>query len=79
VALLTGYAFDERRLEKLAATVYEHNPASMRVLEKAGWHEEAVLEREAFVGGDRVDLHRFAAHVDSWTPTSDRARAALRG
>jgi len=52
VALLTEYAFDERRLEKLAATVYEHNPASMRVLEKAGWHEEAVLEREAFVGGE---------------------------
>jgi RimJ/RimL family protein N-acetyltransferase len=68
VTLLTGYAFDERRLEKLAATVYEHNPASMRVLEKAGWHEEAVLGREAFVGGERVDLHRYAAHADSWAP-----------
>ena len=68
VVLLTRYAFEERRLEKLVATVYEHNPASMRVLGKAGWHEEAVLEREAFVGGERVDLHRFAAHADSWTP-----------
>lgn len=78
VALLTRYAFEERRLEKLVATVYEHNPASMRVLEKAGWHEEAVLDREAFVGGDRIDLHRFAAHADGWEPASDRARAALR-
>lgn len=78
VAPLTRYAFGERRLEKLAATVYEHDPASMRVLEKAGWHEEAVLEREAFVGGDRVDLHRFAAHADGWESASRRARAALR-
>jgi len=79
VALLTEYAFDERRLEKLAATVYEHNPASMRVLEKGGWHEEAVLEREAFVGGERVDLHRFAAHAEAWEPANQQARAALRG
>ncbi|MEF8790143.1 MAG: GNAT family protein [Haloarculaceae archaeon] len=78
VALLTRYAFAERRLQKLSADVYAHNPASMRVLEKAGWHEEAVLEREAFVGGERVDLHRFAAHADVWVPASDRARAALR-
>lgn len=68
VALLTRYAFEERRLEKLTVGVYEHNPASMRVLEKAGWDEEAVLEREAFVGGERVDLHRFVAHAEGWAP-----------
>lgn len=79
VALVTRYAFEQRRLEKLAATVYAHNPASMRVLERVGWHEEAVLEREAFVGGERVDLHRFAAHADTWKPANDRAHAALQG
>jgi RimJ/RimL family protein N-acetyltransferase len=74
VALLTRYAIEERRLEKLVATAYEHNPASMRVLEKAGWDEEAVLEREAFVDGERVDLHRFAAHADTWSrPGPSRA------
>lgn len=78
MALVTRYAFAERRLEKLTASVYAHNPASMRVLGKAGWHEEAVLEREAFVGGERVDLHRFAAHAGPWEPASDRACAALR-
>lgn len=31
-----------------------------------------------FLRGDRVDLHRFAAHDDAWEPVSDRARAALR-
>ena len=68
VTLLTRYAFEERRLRKLTAGVYEHNPASMRVLEKAGWEAESVLEREAFVGGRRLDVHRFAAHADGWTP-----------
>jgi RimJ/RimL family protein N-acetyltransferase len=77
VALLTRYAFEERRLAKLYATVYAHNPASMRVLEKAGWHEEAVLEREAFRDGERVDCHRYAAFADEWEPTDERARAAL--
>lgn len=92
VALLTRYAFAERRLEKLTATVYAHNPASMRVLEKAGWHEECVHEREAFVdvsgveseahrttagGGERVDCHRYVAFADDWDPTDERARAAL--
>ena len=64
--LLTEYAFGEKRLAKLAASAYAHNPASMRVLEKAGYHEEAVLEREAFVAGERVDLHRYAAFADDW-------------
>jgi RimJ/RimL family protein N-acetyltransferase len=66
VTLLTRYAFEERRLSKLHAGVYAHNSVSMRVLEKAGWNEEAVLEREAFVGGERVDLHRFTAHAETW-------------
>lgn len=77
VALVTRYAFEERRLEKLVATVYAHNPASVRVLKKAGWREEAVLEREAFVDGRRVDCHRYAAFADDWAPSDDRARAAL--
>lgn len=66
VALLTRYAVDERRLAKLYATAYEHNPASMRVLEKAGYQEEAVLDREAYADGRRVDCHRYAAHADEW-------------
>ena len=79
VALLTRLAFAEHRLAKLSATVYAHNPASMRVLEKAGWHEEAVHEREAFVGGERVDCHRYVAFAEDWAPTDERASAALAG
>jgi RimJ/RimL family protein N-acetyltransferase len=67
VALLTRFGFAERRLGKLHATVFEHNPASMRVLEKAGYAAEATLDREAYADGRRVDCHRYAAHADEWT------------
>jgi RimJ/RimL family protein N-acetyltransferase len=56
---LCGYAFEERRLAKVAASVYETNPASARVLEKAGFEREARLRGDAFVGGERVDVLLF--------------------
>ena len=59
VGLLAGYAFDEQRVAKLAAKVYETNPASVRVLEKVGFEREGVLRREAFVEGERVDVYRY--------------------
>lgn len=63
VELLVAYAFDERRLHKVAARTYATNAASERVLEKAGFEREATLACEAFVDGEYVDLHcwrRFA-------------------
>ena len=60
------YAFSERRAAKLFATVYETNPASARVLEKAGVAEEAVLRGEAFVDGERVDMVRYGLLADEW-------------
>jgi RimJ/RimL family protein N-acetyltransferase len=66
VELLTTFAFEERRLAKTVASAYAHNTGSRRALEKAGYEAEAVLEREAFVGGERVDLHRYAAFAAEW-------------
>ncbi|TYL39727.1 GNAT family N-acetyltransferase [Natronococcus pandeyae] len=60
------YAFAERRFEKVSASVYETNPASRRVLEKAGFTEEGRLRDEAFVEGDRVDLHRYGLLAEEW-------------
>lgn len=67
VATLCDYAFDERRLDKVYATVFETNPASSRVLEKAGFAEEGRLRREAFVDGERVDLIRYGLLADERT------------
>lgn len=64
VELVTRYALRERRHAKVVAGVYETNPASARVLEKAGFEREAVLRKEAFRDGERVDLHRYALLAD---------------
>jgi len=72
----TAYAFEERRVGKLFATVYETNPASARVLEKAGFTEEALLPGEAFVDGARVDMRRFGLLREEW---DGRRRATTDG
>jgi len=64
VETVCRYAFEDRRLHKVYAKVYETNPASRRVLEKAGFAEEGVLREEAFAGGERVDIYRYGLLAD---------------
>lgn len=66
VEVICRYAFEERRLNKVYATVYETNPASRRVLEKAGFTEEGVHRDEGFAEGEHVDVHRYGLLVDEW-------------
>lgn len=61
-----GYAFEERRLNKVYATTYATNPASIRVLEKAGFTEEGVLRKEGFVEGNHVDMYRYGMLAEEW-------------
>ncbi|WP_042662104.1 GNAT family N-acetyltransferase [Haloferax sp. ATB1] len=63
---LCGYAFGERRLNKLYANAYETNPASTRVLEKAGFEREGVHREQGFVDGDHVDVLRYGRLADEW-------------
>jgi RimJ/RimL family protein N-acetyltransferase len=68
---ICGYAFEERRIEKVVAKAYETNPASCRVLEKAGFEREGRLRREAFVDGERVDVVRFGLLADEYAELDD--------
>ena len=45
VGLLTQYVFDSFAINRIVAEVFEHNKASMRVLEKNGFHLEAVRRK----------------------------------
>lgn len=54
--LACGYAFRERRLNKVHEGVYAVNPASARVLEKVGFQQEGTLRQHAFVDGEYVDV-----------------------
>ncbi|HRI87338.1 MAG TPA: GNAT family N-acetyltransferase [Candidatus Hydrogenedentes bacterium] len=49
-------------IQRLEAIVYEWNPASMRVLEKCGFVQEAIMKRAANKDGQIIDVHLFARY-----------------
>lgn len=56
---ITDYAFEHFSFERLEAWVFASNPASGRVLEKAGYEYEATLRRNAFKEGRFLDCHVY--------------------
>lgn len=66
VRSLAGYAFDERRLHRVAADVYAPNDASKRVLEKVGFEREGVRRSHAFVEGEHVDVYEYGLLESTW-------------
>lgn len=58
------YAFANFAFEKLFALVFDYNPASMRVLEKAGFKLEAVLHRAAVKNGKIIDFYYYSRMRD---------------
>lgn len=56
------------RLHRLFATVYENNPASMRVLEKAGFEREGVQKSAVVKRGELLDLVVYARVRQSLEP-----------
>ena len=54
------HAFEEFSLTKITAHVFQHNPASARVLEKCGFQEEGFLRRHFLKDGQFIDARLFA-------------------
>jgi RimJ/RimL family protein N-acetyltransferase len=67
----TGYCFGAYRLERIFAQVFAWNPASARVLEKAGYRLEAVMRRSAIKDGVVVDQLLYGI-------TRDEAASVIR-
>lgn len=57
---LVPRAFEQLDLERVHAGVYSNNPASMRVLEKAGFAREGVMRRAVVKRGEVLDLVMYA-------------------
>jgi ribosomal-protein-alanine N-acetyltransferase len=57
---MVEYARSSMDLARLQAPVFEWNPASMRVLEKAGFEREAVLRKSVFKDGQLIDSVMYA-------------------
>lgn len=57
---MASYAFQAFRFARLEAPVFAWNPASMRVLEKAGFSKEGVLGCSVFKDGQLIDSVLYA-------------------
>lgn len=61
---MRSFAFSSTAFVRLEARVFAWNPASMRVLEKAGFQREGVLRRSVFRDGQIIDAVLHAAVRD---------------
>ncbi len=53
--IVTDYAFDKFNIERIEAKVFEWNPASVRVLEKAGYSYESRFKKKVLKDGKLID------------------------
>lgn len=60
LSALTDYAFERFDLVRIDAGVFEWNPASCRVLEKAGYQREARLRKSVSKDGEIIDRLIYA-------------------
>ena len=60
VAALTDFCFDNFPLRRLSAEVFANNPASARVLEKAGFVFESRLKKNVIKDGELLDSLLYA-------------------
>jgi RimJ/RimL family protein N-acetyltransferase len=66
VAACGAFAFQELGLQKLLASVYSGNDASIRILEKLGYRRCGLLHRQAFFGGQWHDEWLGELLVEEW-------------
>ncbi len=59
VEKITTWGFETFDLQRIQAGIFEWNQASMRVLEKAGYHLEAKLEKSVWKDGQLIDQFLF--------------------
>ena len=57
--LLFDHGVSHERLHGIEASVYEHSPASTKVLEKVGFTEEGVPRDQQFVDGAYRDVGQY--------------------
>ncbi|GEN52722.1 GNAT family N-acetyltransferase [Halobacillus faecis] len=63
VRLLVAYAFKHLQLHRIEAGVMPHNIASIRVLEKVGFHKEGIAKKNVKING-RWEDHQVLAIIN---------------
>lgn len=65
-ALIVDYGFDQLRLHRIAASVFEFNEPSRRLLESIGFTREGVHRDAEFVDGEYQDVYWYGLLEDEW-------------
>jgi RimJ/RimL family protein N-acetyltransferase len=60
VGVVAPYAMEHFKLRRLEASVFAWNPASMRVLERAGFVLEGTSRASVFKDGELIDEANYA-------------------
>ena len=60
IEIFTAHLFENFRFHRLFAGVFSSNPASARVLEKAGFTREAILRAHVTKNGQILDEHLYS-------------------
>ena len=60
VKQMVEYAFQELKLERIFAGIFEYNKASMRVLDKCGFQLEGISKKALIKNGRFWDEYRYA-------------------
>ena len=64
--LLLDHAFDELRLHRIEARVFQGNEASRNLWETLGFDHEARHREAIFLHGEYRDVHRYAVLENEW-------------
>jgi RimJ/RimL family protein N-acetyltransferase len=64
--LCLDHAFDDRGLHKVVGRAFEHNDASMHVLENLGFQQEGCLREQDYIRGEYRDTYLFGLLADEW-------------
>lgn len=68
VKSIIDYGFNNLKLHKIYATYFTNNPASGRVMEKAGMHFEAMFKSHLYHWGEYKNLNYFCIFSDETNP-----------
>ena len=74
VIALTDVGFGHYRLVRVSAQVFGWNPASARVLEKAGYEQEGILRKAVFKDGRFTDCLLFGKTAPAGEPRAPGSR-----
>ena len=64
--LITAYGFEQLELLKIFSAVFDFNKASQRVLEKAGYKLEAIIEKAICKNHKLCDEYRYGCINPYW-------------